>query len=242
MEVLGKKRKTILYDTFVWRRKNKFDFALCGPLVKDDCFKTISQLRNDAMITQQRPFASFDFAVDCSWKSRRDEVAIISIWHWSDFQALQCYDVESWFMCGEKTLFVVGKENHELTFMDLRFGEMIHYLVARSMYLQDTIAMISTLGGGWASVGQRHKAHHYAMKQKSAARILGDETLELLSNVYIAYGMLYKGEREEAERIIDEQTALAKKRGEKRQLAIVHAAHLQLEKERNDRMQQEKNV
>jgi hypothetical protein len=98
------------------------------------------------------------------------------------------------------------------------------------MVLMDLTAHLSTLGGGWASVGQRSKAHRFAIQQKRVARLLNDDTLELLSNVYIAYGHLSQGRHDLAKSIIAEQTLIAQKRGEKRQLAIVHAAHLQLQR------------
>jgi hypothetical protein len=56
---------------------------------------------------------------------------------------------------------------------------------------------------GWASVGQRGKARQYAMQQKNVAIMLQDETLELLSNVYIAYAHLFEGERQIAQKMID---------------------------------------
>jgi hypothetical protein len=52
-------------------------------------------------------------------------------------------------------------------------------------------------------VGQRGKARQYAMQQKNVAKMLNDETLELLSNVYIAYAHLFEGERQIAQKMID---------------------------------------
>ncbi len=94
----------------------------------------------------------------------------------------------------------------------------------------ETLAHISTLGGGWASVGQRSRAKQYAHQQLAMARMLGDETLELLSNVYIGYALLFDGEVDKAKAVIAEQTRLALRRGEPRQMRIVEAARLQLER------------
>lgn len=82
----------------------------------------------------------------------------------------------------------------------------------------------SASGGGWASVGARAQAHQYAMQQKRVARLLGDETLELLSDVYIAYGHFFGGRVHEARASIQRQSVLATQRGDRRQLAIVDAA------------------
>ncbi len=60
--------------------------------------------------------------------------------------------------------------------------------------------------------------------------MLGDDTLELLSNVYIGYALLFEGQHELARSVIAAQTKLAQKRGEKRQLQIVEAARLQLQR------------
>jgi hypothetical protein len=97
-------------------------------------------------------------------------------------------------------------------------------------YLLETVAQISTLGGGWASVGQRKRARQYAEQQRNVAKMLGDDTLELLSNVYIGYALLFEGQHEQARSVIAAQTKLAQKRGDKRQLQIVEAARLQLQR------------
>lgn len=135
---------------------------------------------------------------------------------------------------GEKELLVVPDEQGDLCSLcgcDLHWGEMLHALERRRLVLLDMTAHISTLGGGWASVGKREKAHQFALQQKRIARMLGDETLELLSDIYIAYGYLFQGQAEKARDIIDQQTRIAMRRKEKRQLAIVEAAQLQLARE-----------
>ncbi len=111
-----------------------------------------------------------------------------------------------------------------------RWHALLRQLEVRRQVLLEMTAHISTLGGGWASVGQRSKAHQYAYQQKRVARLLGDETLELLSDVYIAYGHLSEGRLELARNIIAAQTTLAQRRGDRRQLAIVDAARIQLAK------------
>ncbi len=162
----------------------------------------------------------------------RDHDAV-SVLHWSDFAALRA-DKERWtglVPMGERWQASPSTGGlWRLSGAVLRWGAMVHDLVARRKYLLETIAQISTLGGGWASVGARDKASQFAVQQRNVARMLGDETLELLSNVYIGYAHLYGGRRELAGKLIGEQTELAKRRGDKRQLLIVEAARLQLQR------------
>lgn len=70
----------------------------------------------------------------------------------------------------------------------------------------------------------------YATQQRSIARLLQDETLELLSEVYIAYAVLFEGDKTRAAALIDRQAAIARKRNDRRQNAIIAAAYLQLER------------
>lgn len=117
---------------------------------------------------------------------------------------------------------------------DVLWNDRVHSLVAKRKYLLETLAHVSTLGGGWASVGERKKAQQFAMRQKVVARKLEDETLELLSNVYIAYGILHDGDHDKAQRMIEEQAELVKKRGggDARQRAIIEAAFIHLSRVR----------
>jgi hypothetical protein len=138
-----------------------------------------------------------------------------------------------WTVCLER------ERRCELSSDVLWWDAILTALALRRKYLMDTLALISTLGGGWASVGQRSIAKQFAHRQLAVARMLGDETLELLSNVYIGYALLFEGHYESAKAIIDQQTLLAKRRGEPRQLRIVDAARLQLERWQQQQQQQQ---
>jgi hypothetical protein len=177
------------------------------------------------------------FASHVSESRAADEVCVA---HWTDFAALSGEGREV-IDAPEFSVWRVRADEERLLRLDgatLRWGVLVHDLVARRKYLLETIAQISTLGGGWASVGARDKASQFALQQRNVARMLGDETLELLSNVYIGYAHLYAGKRELAGRVIAEQTRLAFQRKEKRQLQIVEAARLQLE--RHDAAEEER--
>lgn len=168
---------------------------------------------------------------------------VILFVHFADWNAIRLGDgnVRDGLACCWSVYLSSSSDGHVLVapgedeMSDLR-GPVLHWddlvmmLVARRKYLTETIAHISTLGGGWASVGDRNKARQFAFQQRNVARLLGDETLELLSNVYIAYGHLYDGRFEVAKSMIDTQATLARKRGDKRQLAIIHAAYIQLDR------------
>lgn len=137
--------------------------------------------------------------------------------------------------CGDAggMMFHVVPDEEELWWLlpcDWHWQRLLQRLECRRQALLEMTAHITTLGGGWASVGERAVAHRYAMQQKRVARLLGDETLELLSDVYIGYGHLFAGRVDEARRIIAAQTVIAKRRGEPRQLAIVAAARIQLDR------------
>lgn len=180
---------------------------------------TVQEEEQDAWVVTMRAFVE--------WRALRERQHALrcALWRvWSGEQGLMLPSV----------VVVVPDERGELSSLcacDLHWGALLQQLERRRITLLEMTAHISTLGGGWASVGKREKAHQFAMQQKRIARMLGDQTLELLSDIYIAYGLLFEGQVDKARELIDQQTRLAVQRKEKRQLAIVEAAQLQLARE-----------
>ena len=201
------------------------DSDMCGPLTVAG---RLSSAREQLSKKTRKEGGVLVFARHVSEGRATDEVCVA---HWSDFAALR--DVACLFPVPAGAVWRARAAEGGLARLcgaTLRWGGLVRDLVARRKYLLETVAQISTLGGGWASVGARDRASQFAVQQRNVARMLGDETLELLSNVYIGYAHLYAGRREAAGRLIAEQTRLAQRRGERRQLQIVEAARLQLQR------------
>lgn len=170
------------------------------------------------------------YSMHCSDEDK-DTVPVVTFAHWTDFAQARSESQNRFLgVAADQPVFVTPKGVSMLSRATLRWGEMVLGLLAKRKYLLETIAQISTLGGGWASVGQRGRARQYASQQKNVAIMLGDETLELLSNVYIAYALLFDGKRSEAETMIDQQALIAASRNDKRQNQIIAAARIQLER------------
>ena len=170
----------------------------------------------------------------CAHVSEAWDAAIVS--GASDFCALRARPDVRWLPAGTRR---VGLAEVALDRATVRWGELVHGLVARHKLLLETLAQISTLGGGWASVGERGRAKQYAVQQRSVARMLQDETLELLSEVYIAYADLFEGRRQAAGEAIERQAGVAAKRSDKRQKAIIEAAFIQLARYDEQQQQQQ---
>lgn len=160
-------------------------------------------------------------------EKRREREEMLSIRFWDDFAEAKRMKVA----VGRRTVFWGGEtEDGGWDGKVWWWDRQLRFLVKRYKYLLETAAQISTLGGGWASVGHRGRARQYAIQQRNVARMLGDETLVLLSNVYEAYAMLYEGHRQQAGLMIDQQALLAERRKDPRQLNIIAAARIQLQR------------
>jgi len=88
---------------------------------------------------------------------------------------------------------VMGSHSLELTRGDLQWHRMLFWLLARHIQTEWAIAVLSTLGGAHAALGQARHAKRFAQQQLALARAAGNSRLAFVSQAYQCYYFIHIG-------------------------------------------------